>query len=80
MEMQAAAVGRVDANRLPVRGGGDGGEARVGAAFGAMTMNDIGGDGLGALRYVPDGEKIADADMAAHRHARDAVRELARER
>src|SRR5436853_228706 len=77
--MQAATVRRVDADCLLAPGGGGETEARIGAAFSAMSMNDIAADGLGALRYVPDSNKIADPDVAAHRHARDAQRQRARE-
>src|SRR5207245_11359277 len=59
MEMQAAAVRRVDADDLSARGGGGDAEARIGAALGAMSMNDISGEGLGALQHVSDGENKA---------------------
>src|SRR5262249_13175492 len=48
-EMQAAAVRRVDADCLSLGGGGGDAQARIGAAFGAMPVNHVGTDSLGAL-------------------------------
>ena len=64
---------RVDADRACRRS-----QPRIGAALGAVAVQDIGAGVARALRDMALRRQIAQADVAAHRHAGQAERELRR--
>ena len=73
--MQAAAVRRVDADRLARTD-----EACISAALGAVAVQHIRVRIMCALRHMAPCGHVAPADMAAHRDAAQAQREVRGER
>ena len=73
--MQAAAMRRVDPDRAAAA------EPRIGATLGAVAVQDVGTGLARALsRHVALCRHIAQADMAAHRHAGQPERQLSGQR
>ena len=73
--MQAAAVGRVDADRVAAAD-----QPRVSPALGAVAVQDIRAGLARAPRHMALCGDIARADMPAHRHAAQPQREMGSER
>ena len=74
--MQAAAMGRIDAGDRPPPAEPCGDQPPVGAALGAMAMQDIGNDLAEMLEHPAHRHEVAQRDAAPHRKARGAEREL----
>src|SRR5688572_6846545 len=71
--MEAAAMGGVDAGDAAAIGLEEGaGEAGIGAALGAMAMEDVGAEGLGGLVDAAGAGEVRDRDLSFHRHTDEA--------
>ena len=78
--MQAAAVRRVAAHdRLAGALHGAGGEARVGAALGAVAVDDVEVELERPLRDGAQGGDVAQAELAAHGHPQKTKRQVRRQ-
>ncbi len=74
--VEAAAMGCVDAGDRPPPPEPGCDQAAIGAALGAMAVQDVGADFGEMLQHVPHGDEIAQRNAAMHGEAGGAKREL----
>ena len=70
--VEAAAMGCVDAGDRPPPPEPCRDQAAVGAAFGAMAVQHVGGDPAEMFQHAPNRGEVAERNAAAHREAGDA--------
>ena len=74
VEVEAAAMGGVDAGDRPPPSEPGRDQAAIGAALGAMAVQDVGADLGEMFQHMPHGDEIAQRNAAMHRETGGAER------